>query len=87
MHKVMNKFLNIVDQAPVDGEDIVTTINVQMQDIAEKALHEELKEINADVGVAIVMEVNTGDVKAIVNMMRHSLHRRTRRSFLRASEV
>ncbi len=68
MHKVMNKYLNIVDQAPVDGEDIVTTINVQMQDIAEKALHEELKEINADVGVAIVMEVNTGDVKAIVNL-------------------
>ena len=68
MHKVMNKFLNIVDQAPIDGEDIVTTINVQMQDIAEKALHEELKEINADVGVAIVMEVNTGDVKAIVNL-------------------
>ncbi len=67
-HKVMNKFLSIVDKEPIDGEDIVTTINVQMQDIAEKALHEELKEINANVGVAIVMEVSTGDVKAIVNL-------------------
>ena len=66
--KVMNHFLNIVDTPPTDGDDIVTTINVQMQDIAEKATIEELQQINGDVGVAIVMEVATGDVKAIVNL-------------------
>ncbi len=66
--KVMNKYLNIVDIPPVDGCDIVTTIDVDMQDIAEKALIDELKEINANVGVAVLMEVATGDVKAIVNM-------------------
>ena len=66
--KVMNKYLNIVDIPPVDGCDIVTTIDVGMQDIAEKALVDKLKEINANVGVAILMEVKTGDVKAIVNM-------------------
>ena len=67
-NKVMNKILKFVDVPPVDGEDIVTTINVQMQDIAEKAVRDELREINGDVGVAIVMEVQTGDVKAIVNL-------------------
>ena len=66
--KVMNKYLNIVDISPVDGCDIITTIDVGMQDIAEKALIDELKEIDANVGVAILMEVKTGEVKAIVNM-------------------
>jgi len=66
--KVMNKYLNIVDIPPVDGCDIITTIDVGMQDIAEKALLDQLKEINGNVGVAILMEVKTGEVKAIVNM-------------------
>ena len=46
----------------------MTTIDVSMQDLAERSLIEELKEINANVGVAIVMDVPTGDIKAIVNM-------------------
>ena len=50
--KVMNKYLNIVDIAPVDGCDIISTIDVGMQDICEKALIDKLKEINASVGVA-----------------------------------
>lgn len=66
--KVLNKFLDIVDTPPVDGADIVTTIDVGMQDLAERSLINELKLINGNVGVAIVMEVSTGDVKAIVNM-------------------
>ena len=66
--KVRNKFLNITDTPPIDGADIVTTIDVSMQDLAERALTDELKEVNGNVGVAIVMEVATGDVKAIVNM-------------------
>ena len=68
--KVMNKYLNIVDIAPVDGCDIISTIDVGMQDICEKALIDKLKEINASVGVAVLMEVQTGEVKAIVNMMK-----------------
>ena len=70
--KVMNKYLNIVDIPPVDGCDIITTIDVGMQDIAEKALLDQLKEINGNVGVAILMEVKTGEVKAIVNMTKGS---------------
>lgn len=70
--KVMNKYLNIVDTPPVDGCDVITTIDVGMQDIAERALVDMLKEIEARVGVAILMEVATGEVKAIVNMTRCS---------------
>ena len=70
--KVMNKYLNIVDIPPVDGCDIITTIDVGMQDIAEKALLDQLKEIGGNVGVAILMEVKTGEVKAIVNMTKGS---------------
>lgn len=66
--KVLNKFLDIMDTPPIDGADIVTTIDVGMQDLAERSLINELKLINGNVGVAIVMDVTTGDVKAIVNM-------------------
>ena len=66
--KVLNRFLYLTDRPPVDGADIVTTIDVSMQDLAERSLLNELYKINANVGVAIVMEVKTGDVKAIVNM-------------------
>ncbi len=66
--KVRNKFLDITDTPPIDGADIVTTIDVGMQDLAERALINELKDINANVGVAIIMEVATGDIKAIVNL-------------------
>lgn len=66
--KVRNKYLDITDTAPIDGADIITTIDVSIQDLAERSLLDELKEIDANVGVAIVMEVATGDVKAIVNM-------------------
>lgn len=41
-----------------------------MQDICEKALVDKLKEINANVGVAVLMEVATGEVNTIVNMMK-----------------
>ena len=66
--KVRNKWLSLVDAPPVDGNDIETTIDVSMQDAAEKALLKQLKNINGDVGVVVLMEVATGDVKAIVNM-------------------
>ena len=66
--KVMNKYLTIVDVPPVDGCDLISTIDVGMQDICEKALVDKLKELNAFVGVVVLMEVATGEVKAIVNM-------------------
>lgn len=66
--KVKNKYLNIIDVPPVDGYDLITTLDVDMQDICEKALIDKMREINATVGVVVLMEVSTGEVKAIVNM-------------------
>ncbi len=71
--KVLNKYMNIPVRLPIDGGDIVTTIDVNMQDLAERSLLDMLKDpkVNGEMGVAILMEVETGDVKAIVNMMRN----------------
>ena len=66
--KVRNKRVYVTTTPPVDGADIVTTLDVGMQDLAEKALLDELQTRDALMGVAILMEVQTGDVKAIVNM-------------------
>jgi cell division protein FtsI (penicillin-binding protein 3) len=69
--KVLSKYLSIVDQEPVDGYDLVSTIDVNMQDICESALREKLTELDASMGVVVLMEVQTGDVKAIVNLQRY----------------
>lgn len=53
---------------PVDGHDIVTTIDVDYQDIVQHALKKQLEKSNATHGSAILMEVKTGDIKAIANM-------------------
>jgi len=68
--KILNKFMNIPVTPPIDGADIVTTIDVNMQDLAEHALVDELYAVNGDMGVVVLMEVPTGDVKAIVNLSR-----------------
>lgn len=69
--KVFNKYLDIIDLAPQDGYDVVSTIDVSMQDICESALREKLHELDASMGVVVLMEVKTGDVKAIVNLERY----------------
>ena len=68
IRKVFDKTIPEIIVPPVAGCDIITTIDVGMQDLCERALLEKLKEINGNVGVAIVMEVSTGDIKAMVNM-------------------
>lgn len=68
--KVLNRWVNMPDSAAIDGCDIVTTIDVSMQDLAERSLIRELREVGGYTGVAIVMEVQTGDIKAMVNLDR-----------------
>ena len=70
--KVRNKRVRIIDVEAKDGHDLISTIDVDIQDMAEKALVAKLKEndIKGELGMAIVMEVATGEVKAIVNMHR-----------------
>ena len=55
---------------PKDGNDLVTTIDVNIQDVAENSLEEHLRQHNADHGCAVLMEVATGEIKAIANLSR-----------------
>ena len=73
MHRsrVYDRQVNFYDRKPVNGHDLVTTIDATMQDIAEKAIVNKLKEVNGDKGVVILMEVKTGDIKAMVSMTRY----------------
>ncbi|MGD9931516.1 MAG: penicillin-binding transpeptidase domain-containing protein [Mangrovibacterium sp.] len=58
----------IVD--PKDGKDVVTTINVNLQDFTQNALMRQMLESQAEWGTAVVMEVKTGEIKAIANLGR-----------------
>lgn len=55
---------------PVDGLDVVSTIDVNIQDIAHHALLRQLEKFKADHGSVIVMETKTGEIKAISNLGR-----------------
>ncbi len=57
---------------PQDGYDIVSTINVNIQDIAHHALLKQLEYYEAEHGSVIVMEVATGEIKAVSNLGRTS---------------
>lgn len=56
---------------PQNGKDIITTININMQDIVESALMKQLHKFQAGHGTAVVMEVSTGKIKAISNLTRN----------------
>jgi cell division protein FtsI (penicillin-binding protein 3) len=51
-----------------DGNDVVSTIDLDLQDVASSALLSQLRKNGADHGCAVLMEVSTGYVKAIVNL-------------------
>lgn len=70
--RMRNKQITLTDEPPVNGHDIMTTIDINLQDYADKVLRSKLMEetVNGDIGVAIVMETKTGDIKAMVNLMR-----------------
>jgi len=57
---------------PENGYDVVTTIDVDIQDVAENALQKQLSMHKAHHGCAILMEVETGDIRAIANLARRS---------------
>ncbi len=57
---------------PKDGYDVVTTIDVNIQDIAHHSLLQQLEKYKADHGCVVVMDVKTGEVKAISNLGRNS---------------
>jgi cell division protein FtsI (penicillin-binding protein 3) len=52
----------------IDGLDLQTTLDINLQDVAETALHKAMLQHDADDGLVVVMEVATGEVKAISNL-------------------
>jgi cell division protein FtsI (penicillin-binding protein 3) len=56
------------EKEPVDGKDIVTTIDINIQDIAHHSLLRQLEIYEADHGCVVVMETKTGEIKAISNL-------------------
>jgi cell division protein FtsI (penicillin-binding protein 3) len=57
---------------PKDGSDITTTIDINVQDVAENSLKNCLRKHGADHGCLVLMEVKTGEIKAIANLTRNS---------------
>ncbi|MDR0769191.1 MAG: transpeptidase family protein [Dysgonamonadaceae bacterium] len=68
--RIQGRNIHVTDKKPVHGCDIISTININMQDITEKALLEKLRELDAESGTAVLMEVKTGEIKAIANLGR-----------------
>ena len=58
---------------PIAGKDIITTIDLNIQDVAQNALQSHLAKHQAHWGTVVLMEVETGDIKAIVNLTRDSV--------------
>jgi cell division protein FtsI (penicillin-binding protein 3) len=58
--------------APKEGADIISTIDINMQDLAQSALEKQLIASDADHGTVILMEVATGEVRAVANYTRES---------------
>lgn len=66
--RLTNAIVDWTDRAPIDGYDVLTTIDIKMQDILENELNKVLDVCQPLWGTAILMEVGTGDIKAIVNL-------------------
>lgn len=58
------------EKIPIDGRDIVTTIDIKLQDFAHHALLKRLTDFEADHGCVVVMDVATGAIRAIANLGR-----------------
>jgi cell division protein FtsI (penicillin-binding protein 3) len=56
--------------APKDGADIISTIDENYQDVAQDALKKQLIKTQADHGCVVLMEVSTGEIRAIANFTR-----------------
>lgn len=63
---------DVNEKEPIDGHDVITTIDVNIQDITHHALLRQLEHFEADHGCAVVMETETGEIKAISNLGRTS---------------
>jgi cell division protein FtsI (penicillin-binding protein 3) len=68
VQRVGGRWTTVNEIDPVNGLDIRSTININIQDLVDKVLTDKLKYLDADAGTAVVMEVKTGEIKAITNL-------------------
>ena len=68
--QLTNSIIPVESVPAIKGYDITTTINVQLQDIVEHELNNMCIETGAEWGTCVLMEVETGDIKAISNLKR-----------------
>ena len=61
-----------IEIAPKEGADIISTIDINMQDVAQRALKNQLITSDADHGCVILMEVATGEIRAVANFSKVS---------------
>lgn len=69
---LVRNFVNWTDIPPQNGATLTTTIDISMQDIVEHELASALTDYAAEWGTVVLMEVKTGDIKAISNLERDS---------------
>jgi cell division protein FtsI (penicillin-binding protein 3) len=62
------RWVNIVTDEPDNGKDVYTTIDLFLQDVVENSLRKQLNMSQAEYGTAVLMEVETGKIKAISNL-------------------
>jgi len=70
--KVAHITMPIPIEKPVQGKDIVTTLDMEMQDIVESSLKTRLDTTHAQWACCILMEVSTGEIKAMSNLTRQN---------------
>nr|WP_314650901.1 penicillin-binding protein [uncultured Porphyromonas sp.] len=63
-----NSYRRIVDEPALDGADIVTNLDMDIQSIVEHSLREQLQQLEAESGTVVLMEVKTGKIVAISNL-------------------
>lgn len=61
---------DVNNSEPIDGLNVVTTIDIEVQDVAEKILRKQLVENEASWGTAILMDVESGEIRALANLGR-----------------
>ncbi|MFI3296757.1 MAG: penicillin-binding protein [bacterium] len=69
--RIGNKWIYLTETEAENGYDLVTTIDIDLQDICESVLRNEVERVKPKSSILILMEVKTGEIKSIVNLVRN----------------
>lgn len=70
-HRHSVPILDSENRPASNGSDIITTIDIDLQDVVEGALRRKLEENNASSGTAVVVECSSGEIRAMANLTHH----------------